>query len=94
MHVAAMHVVRGGIRLQWVPCVRNNVRAGQAAPVPSSAAQSLPHASGRVPPSPALPAAEGLRFEKREFWSCFALEDQKEGMAAFVGKRKPEFKDR
>lgn len=35
---------------------------------------------------------EGLRFEKREFWSCFALEDQKEGMAAFVQKRKPAFK--
>ncbi|PSC76463.1 enoyl-hydratase [Micractinium conductrix] len=35
---------------------------------------------------------EGLRFEKREFWSCFALSDQKEGMSAFVQKRKPEFK--
>lgn len=36
---------------------------------------------------------EGLRFEKREFWSCFALADQKEGMAAFVQKRKPDFKN-
>jgi enoyl-CoA hydratase/carnithine racemase len=35
--------------------------------------------------------AEGLRGEKREFWSCFALEDQKEGMAAFLGKRPPAF---
>lgn len=34
----------------------------------------------------------GLAFEKREFWSCFALEDQKEGMAAFVQKRSPSFK--
>jgi enoyl-CoA hydratase/carnithine racemase len=34
---------------------------------------------------------EGLRFEKREFWSCWALEDQKEGMGAFVQKRKPNF---
>lgn len=37
---------------------------------------------------------EGLRFEKREFWSCFALEDQTEGMTAFVQKRKPAFKNK
>ena len=36
--------------------------------------------------------AEGLLFERREFHSTFALDDQKEGMRAFVGKRKPEFK--
>lgn len=35
---------------------------------------------------------EGLRFEKRLFWSCFALDDQRAGMAAFVQKQKPEFK--
>ena len=32
--------------------------------------------------------AEGLRFERRLFHSMFALEDQKEGMAAFIEKRK------
>ena len=37
---------------------------------------------------------EGLLFERRAFHSAFALEDQKEGMAAFVAKRKPEFKNR
>ena len=37
---------------------------------------------------------EGLLFERRVFHSSFALEDQKEGMAAFVGKRKPEFRNR
>ena len=36
--------------------------------------------------------AEGLRFERRLFHSTFATEDQKEGMAAFVEKRKPQFK--
>jgi enoyl-CoA hydratase len=38
--------------------------------------------------------AEGVRFERRLFHSMFALDDQKEGMDAFVGKRKPEFKNR
>lgn len=38
--------------------------------------------------------AEGVRFERRLFHSAFATEDQKEGMAAFVAKRKPEFKHR
>ncbi|MCV3768291.1 enoyl-CoA hydratase [Rhizobium sp. TRM95796] len=35
--------------------------------------------------------AEGLRFERRLFHSLFATEDQKEGMTAFVEKRKPAF---
>ncbi len=38
--------------------------------------------------------AEGLLFERREFHATFALEDQKEGMRAFVDKRKPVFKHR
>ena len=35
---------------------------------------------------------EGVLFERRVFHSLFATEDQKEGMAAFVEKRKPKFK--
>ena len=37
---------------------------------------------------------EGLLFERRVFHSLFASEDQKEGMAAFVEKRTPQFRDR
>jgi enoyl-CoA hydratase len=38
--------------------------------------------------------AEGLLFERREFHATFALDDQKEGMRAFVEKRKPAFRHR
>ena len=38
------------------------------------------------------PLAEGMLFERRVFHALFATEDQKEGMAAFVEKRKPKFK--
>jgi enoyl-CoA hydratase len=38
--------------------------------------------------------AEGVRFERRLFHSTFATEDQKEGMAAFIEKRKPAFRNR
>jgi enoyl-CoA hydratase len=37
---------------------------------------------------------EGLLFERRNFHAAFALDDQKEGMAAFVEKRTPAFKHR
>ncbi|KAJ3127184.1 putative enoyl-CoA hydratase, mitochondrial [Nowakowskiella sp. JEL0407] len=36
---------------------------------------------------------EGLDFERRMFHATFALKDQKEGMKAFMEKRKPEFSD-
>ena len=38
--------------------------------------------------------AEGVRFERRLFHSTFATQDQKEGMAAFVEKRPPAFRNR
>jgi len=37
--------------------------------------------------------AEGIRFERRVFHAMFSTEDQKEGMTAFVEKRKPNFKN-
>ncbi len=37
---------------------------------------------------------EGIRYERRVFYGLFATHDQKEGMAAFVEKRKPNFENR
>jgi enoyl-CoA hydratase len=38
------------------------------------------------------PLSEGLTFERKNFYMLFSTDDQKEGMAAFVEKRKPDFK--
>jgi enoyl-CoA hydratase len=37
---------------------------------------------------------EGILFERRTFYSTFALDDQKEGMSAFAEKREPNFTNR
>ena len=38
--------------------------------------------------------AAGIHYERRLFHSTFASYDQKEGMAAFIAKRRPDFKNR
>lgn len=40
-----------------------------------------------------MPLTQGLAYERRAFHAMFATADQKEGMAAFLEKRKPAFKD-
>ncbi|MEM9317757.1 MAG: enoyl-CoA hydratase [Pseudomonadota bacterium] len=41
-----------------------------------------------------VPLREGLLYERRLFHALFATEDQSEGMAAFLEKREPQFRDR
>ena len=40
------------------------------------------------------PLDAGLKYERRLFHATFATDDQSEGMAAFVQKRSPQFKNR
>jgi enoyl-CoA hydratase len=61
--------------------------AGMSLPVAMMAKESVNRAFETT-------LSEGVKFERRLFHSQFALEDQKEGMAAFVEKRKPVFKNR
>jgi enoyl-CoA hydratase len=61
------------------------------------AAQSMPAAAmvkDAVNRAFETPLAEGLAYERRAFHAMFALDDQKEGMAAFSAKRKADFQDR
>jgi len=41
-----------------------------------------------------MPLSDGIAFERHIFHSLFATEDKNEGMAAFLAKRKPQFKNR
>ncbi len=60
------------------------------------AAQSLPAAAmvkDAINRAQEMVLAEGLAYERRAFHAMFATRDQKEGMAAFSAKRKPDFRD-
>ena len=65
-----------------------------AAKIASFSRSAALMAKEAVSRSQELTLAEGLRYERRLFQSLFATEDQKEGMAAFVEKRKPNFRNR
>jgi len=41
-----------------------------------------------------MPLSDGIAYERHLFHSLFATDDKNEGMAAFLAKRKPDFKHR
>ncbi|MGJ0506490.1 MAG: enoyl-CoA hydratase [Methylocystis sp.] len=93
--MGAEEAERSGLVARVVPAadlVAEALKAGAAI-----AAMSLPAA---LMAKEAVNAAfettltEGVRYERRLFYSLFATEDQKEGMSAFVEKRKAAFRHR
>jgi len=91
----ATEAERAGLVARVVPAASLMDEAMKAAA--TIAAKSLPSvlmAKEAVNRAFEVPLQEGLRFERRLFASLFATADQKEGMKAFVEKRKPAFKNR
>ncbi|KAG8748567.1 hypothetical protein FRC10_003701 [Ceratobasidium sp. 414] len=67
-----------------VAIAAGSTMAGMSRPVLLMAKESVNRAED-------LPLSEGLRFERRLYHASFATADSKEGMRAFIDKRKPEF---
>src|SRR5690348_2213101 len=91
----AAEAERSGLVARVVPAANLMDEAMKVAE--TIAAMSLPSVmAGKEAVNVALETslAEGVRFERRIFHSLFATDDQKEGMKAFVEKRKPAWKQR
>jgi enoyl-CoA hydratase len=89
----AQEAERAGLVSRVVPAdklVEEAVAA--AATIASFSLPSVMMAKEAVNRAFEAPLAEGMLFERRLFHALFATEDQKEGMAAFLEKRKPNFK--
>jgi len=85
---------RAGLVARVVPVGELLDEANKAAR--SIAGYSLPSvmlAKDSVDSALSTTLAEGIQVERRMFHSLFATNDQKEGMTAFVEKRKPDFTD-
>jgi enoyl-CoA hydratase len=92
-NMGAAEAERVGLVSRVVPLQELNAEAHKVAE--TIANMSLPvamMAKEAINAAYSTPLSEGIRFERRLFHSQFALADQTEGMAAFVEKRKPDFK--
>lgn len=92
MQIDAHQAVKDGLASRVVPAdelVDEAVRLGFE--ISSKGRMSVLMAKECVNAADEMTLREGLRFERRMFHSLFATKDQKEGMAAFLQKRKPNF---
>ena len=88
----AQEAERSGLAARVVPTEKLReealATAKTIAEMPLTAALSIKDAVRRAQE---IPLMEGVRYERRLFHALFATHDQKEGMAAFVGKRPASF---
>jgi enoyl-CoA hydratase len=91
----AAEAERAGLVARVVPADKVLEEAlAAAAQIASHSLPSVMAAKECVNRAYEAPLSEGILFERRLFHALFGTEDQKEGMAAFVEKRKPSFKHR
>jgi enoyl-CoA hydratase/carnithine racemase len=92
--MSATEALATGLVSRVVPadkCVDTAVEIG--AKIASHSRPIIAMAKEAVNSAHELSLAEGVRWERRLFHSTFATKDQKEGMGAFVEKRKPSWKN-
>lgn len=86
---------RSGLVSRVVPCKKLMDEATSAAKkIAEKSMISVMAIKESVHRADQLPLSEAVLFERRLFHSMFATEDQKEGMAAFIEKREPQFRDK
>jgi enoyl-CoA hydratase len=91
----AQEAERSGLVSRVVPAERLLDEAlAAAAQIAEFSLPSVMMAKEAVNRAYEAPLAEGILFERRAFHTLFATRDQKEGMAAFLEKRKPKFEHR
>lgn len=92
--MGAEEAERAGLVSRVVPLADLQAEALKAAEtIASKSLPSVMMAKEAVNAAFELPLREGVRLERRLFSSLFATADQKEGMAAFAEKRKPDFRN-
>jgi enoyl-CoA hydratase len=91
----AAEAERAGLVSRVVPAAElMDVAVKAAEAICAFSAPSVRMAKEAVNRSFEVPLSDGVAFERHLFHSLFATEDKDEGMAAFLAKRKPEFKNR
>jgi enoyl-CoA hydratase len=89
----AQEAERSGLVSRVVPAAQLLEEAlAAAATIASFSLPSVMMAKEAVNRAFESPLSEGMLFERRLFHALFATDDQKEGMAAFLEKRKPDFR--